>query len=100
MARKNIHLKGNLYWQKIADIENARSESEYTEIKSDIRQGHILSPQANNISTYFIIRESNDVIGINIGVKNLNGTSYANNTALVAGMKTTLIRTVQKEVLI
>ena len=95
---KDIRIIGNLYWQQKAAIKVGNDISEYTEIHRGVRQGCVLSPYLFNIYTEFIFRESEDLVGVTIGGRNLNNLRYADDTVLMANNKedlNNLVQTVQ-----
>ena len=67
----------------------------YTEIRRGARQGCVLSPYLFNIYTELIFRESEELIGVNIGGRNINNLRYADDTVLMANSKEDLNDIVQ-----
>ncbi|CAF1369208.1 unnamed protein product [Adineta steineri] len=81
---KDLRLIRNLYWEQKAAMKVNNDTSEYTNIKRGVRQGCVLSPDLFNIYSEMILRNLEDVQGLNIGGYNCNNIRYADDTVLIA----------------
>ena len=62
----------------------ADEESSQQEIRRDVRQGCVLSPDLFNLYSEIIKRDLMDLEGIKFGERNISNIRYADYTALVA----------------
>ena len=81
---KDIHLIRNLYWEQHACIRLGNVTSGYTNIKREVRQGCVLSPDLFNLYSETVLREIEDLNGLIISGHNVTNLRYADDTILIA----------------
>ena len=84
MDGKDLRLVRNLYWEQKAAMKVNNDISEYINIKRDVQQGCVLSPDLFNIYSEMILRNLEDIEGVKVGGYNCNNLRYADDTVLIA----------------
>ena len=64
-------------------------------VKRGIRQGCVMSPDLFNLYSEIIMRENNNLEGVNVGGRNINNIRYADDTVLVTETEGKLRRLIQ-----
>ena len=81
---KDLRIVRNLYWDQKAAMRVEGELSPFTEIKREVRQGCVMSPDLFNIYSEMILREIDDIEGIRVGGYNMNNLRYADDTVLIS----------------
>ena len=84
---KDIKIIRNLYWDQTASVRIMKELSEEIRIQRGVRQGCVASPTLFNFYTEKIFRHIISMNGVNLGGTNYNNLRYADDTALLGGMK-------------
>ena len=88
---KDLRILSNLYWKQKATVRlEGQQHSEETSIRRGVRQGCVLSPDLFNLYSENILREIEDIKGIELGGHNINNLRYADDTVLIAQSEETL----------
>ena len=75
----------NLYKGIMACVRIKGENTEAFDVKTDLRQGCILSPTLFNITLYYVMRRAMEGREeIQVGDRSLKDTEYADDTALLA----------------
>jgi hypothetical protein len=93
---KDLRLVRDLYWDQKAAMKVKDDTSEYINIKRDVRQGCILSPDLFNIYSEMILRNLEDFEGVKIRGYNCNNLRYADDTVLIASSEKDLQRMIDE----
>jgi len=92
----------SLYAKQEAAVRTEYGDTEWFEVRKDVRQGCILSPYLFSMYSEYILRKvgSEDNIGIQIGGRTINNLRYADDTTILAedkkGMKKLLKKAKRK----
>ena len=81
---KEMRFIRNLYWNQEAAVRVQEEVTRYQKIRRGVRQGCVMSPDLFNLYGEMILRELQDLEGVNIGGYNINHIRYADDTVLVA----------------
>ena len=84
---KDIKIIRNLYRDQTASVRIMNELSDEIRIQRGVRQGCVASPTLFNLYTERIFRHIISMNGVNLGGTNYNNLTYADDTALLAGMK-------------
>jgi len=92
----------SLYAKQEAAVRTEYGDTEWFEVRKDVRQGCILSPYLFSMYSEYILRKvgSEDNLGIQIGGRTINNLRYADDTTILAedkkGMKKLLKKAKRK----
>ena len=81
---KDLRLIRNLQWDQKAAIKIGDQISNYVDIKREMRQRCILSPDRLSLYSEKILRGIKDMKGIKINGINITNIQYADDTVLIA----------------
>ena len=82
---KDYRIIHNLYIQQKAAIKLTEDLSHWIDIKRELRQGCVMSPDLFNLYSKFILREFEEIEeGIQINGQRINNIRYADDTVLIA----------------
>ena len=84
MADKDLQIITKLYWEQSACVRTESGMTSQFKIKKGVRQRCILSPNLLKLYTEKILREVEDMKGVNIGGVNINNLRYADDAVLLA----------------
>ena len=84
MDYKDLQIITKLYWEQSASVRTESGMTSEFKIKKGVRQGCVLSPNLFNLYTEKIVREVEDMKGVNIWGVNINNLRYADDTVLLA----------------
>ena len=82
---KDIKSMINSYWEQTASVGIMNELSDEIRIQRGVRQGCVASPTLFNLYTKTIFRHNINMKGVNVGGKNYNILTYADDTALLTG---------------
>ena len=84
MDDTDLQIITKLYWEQSASVRTESGMISEFKIKKGVRQGCVLSPYLFNLCTEKILREAEDINGVNIGGVNINNLRYTDDTVLLA----------------
>ena len=85
---KDYRIIHNLYFQQKAAIKLTEDLSYRIDIKRDVRQGCVMSPDLFNLYSKYVLWELEEIEeGIQINGQRINNIQYADDTVLIASTK-------------
>ena len=81
---KDLRIVRNIYWEQTVAMRIGNDLSTFQDIKREVRQGCVLSPDLFSIYCEIIMRALAGMPGIKVGGYNMNNIIYADATALIA----------------
>ena len=84
---KGMRVIRNLYWKQKATVQVGERKTEWIEIKKEVSQGCILSPDLFSLYSQKAMEELEDLQGVRVGGEYVNIIRYADDTALITDLE-------------